>query len=51
MAQNLEKILSQPALARKMGKAGQKSLQGSFLIDEMLRQIEELYGKALKAKS
>ncbi|HTC19861.1 MAG TPA: glycosyltransferase, partial [bacterium] len=51
MAQGLEKLLSQPVLARKMGKAGQKSLHGSFLIDEMLRQIEVLYAKALKAGS
>lgn len=47
MAESLSAILSDPRLGRKMGKAGRQILQGSFLIDEMLRQIERTYEKAL----
>lgn len=43
MAKSLHSILSNPRLGRKMGKAGRGLLQGSFLINEMLRQIEEIY--------
>jgi glycosyltransferase involved in cell wall biosynthesis len=46
LAESLFRILKEPALARKMGKAGRKALQGSFLIDEMLTQIEQVYEKA-----
>lgn len=34
-------------MARQMGQRGRKALKGSFLIDEMLRQIEATYEKAL----
>ncbi len=47
MAESLSTILSNPRLGRKMGKAGREVLQGTFLIDEMLRQIERTYEKAL----
>jgi glycosyltransferase involved in cell wall biosynthesis len=47
LAESLYKILSDPALARKMGKEGRKRLKGSFLIDEMLHQIERVYEKSL----
>lgn len=47
MAESLSKILTDPRLGKKMGKAGRELLQGSFLIDEMLRQIEKTYEKAL----
>jgi len=43
MAEALAKILSNQALARKMGKAGQKRLKGTFLINQMLLEIEKLY--------
>jgi glycosyltransferase involved in cell wall biosynthesis len=43
MAASLGEILAKPALARKMGSAGSKALRGSFLIREMLSQIEQLY--------
>jgi len=47
MAESLAKILTEPKLGKKMGKAGRELLKGSFLIDEMLRQIEKTYEKAL----
>jgi glycosyltransferase involved in cell wall biosynthesis len=47
MAGSLKTILTDPRLGRKMGKAGRELLRGSFLIDEMLRQIEHTYEKAL----
>ncbi len=50
MAQDLERILRNPALARRLGANGRKGLKGSFQIREMLRQIEQLYESALKAK-
>jgi len=43
MATSLLKLLRNPGLRRKMGEAGRKSLRGSFLIAEMLRQIEKVY--------
>jgi len=47
MADSLAKVLADPKLGRKMGKAGRGLLKGSFLIDEMLHQIEKTYEKAL----
>ncbi|HJT24886.1 MAG TPA: glycosyltransferase, partial [bacterium] len=47
MAESLSKILTDPHLGKKMGRAGRELLQGSFRIDEMLRQIEKTYEKAL----
>ncbi len=51
MAEALAKILANKSLARKMGKAGQKSLKGTFLIDRMLVEIEKLYGALMARKS
>jgi glycosyltransferase involved in cell wall biosynthesis len=45
MAESLSKILTDRKLAAQMGKAGRKALKGTFLIDEMLRQIEKVYEK------
>ena len=50
MAQDLARILMNPGLARRLGANGRKGLRGSFQIREMLRQIEQLYESALKAK-
>ena len=50
MAQCLERILKDRALAKKMGAAGRKGLKGSFVIIEMLRQIEALYEEVLQSK-
>jgi glycosyltransferase involved in cell wall biosynthesis len=47
MAESLRQLLSNPSMARQMAKRGRKALAGSFLIDEMLRQIEAAYEKAL----
>lgn len=47
MADSLFMILSNSHLGRKMGKTGREMLRGTFLIDEMLRQIEKTYEKAL----
>ncbi len=47
MAENLYKGLSHPQRARKMGQAGRKALKGTFLIQEMLREIERTYEKTL----
>jgi glycosyltransferase involved in cell wall biosynthesis len=51
MAEALAKILANKSLARKMGKAGQKSLKGTFLMDRMLVEIEKLYGALMARKS
>jgi glycosyltransferase involved in cell wall biosynthesis len=51
MAEALVKILSNKSLARKMGKAGQKSLKGTFLMNNMLLEIEKLYGALMARKS
>jgi phosphatidylinositol alpha-1,6-mannosyltransferase len=51
MAKALAKILSNKSLARKMGKAGQKSLKGTFLMNKMLLEIEKLYGALMARKS
>ncbi len=50
MAAHLSFLLRHPGTARKMGAAGKRLLKGSFQIREMLRQIEAVYGAALKAK-
>jgi glycosyltransferase involved in cell wall biosynthesis len=47
MAESLFKILSQPQRARKMGRAGRKALKGTFLIRQMLMEIERTYEKTL----
>jgi glycosyltransferase involved in cell wall biosynthesis len=47
MAESLFEILSHPRLARKMGLAGRHALKGTFLIREMLREIEKTYEKTL----
>jgi glycosyltransferase involved in cell wall biosynthesis len=51
MAAALIKILTNRTLAQKMGKAGQKSLGGTFLMDQMLMGIEKLYGALIARKS
>jgi glycosyltransferase involved in cell wall biosynthesis len=51
MGDALVKILSNKSLAQKMGKAGQKSLKGTFLMDKMLMEIEKLYGALMARKS
>jgi len=43
MVESLAKVLQDPALGRKMGAAGRKALQGTFLIGKMLGEIEKLY--------
>ncbi len=43
MSESLFKVLSDKALARRMGLAGRKALKGTFLIENMLREIEKLY--------
>ena len=45
--EDLFRILSNPQLARKMGRAGRGALKGTFLIQEMLREIEKTYEKTL----
>ena len=45
MAESLFKILADEDLARKMGQAGKKALKGTFLIKEMLYQIEKIYAE------
>ena len=43
MAESLVNLLSNPSVARKMGAAGRQALKGTFLIGEMLAEIEKLY--------
>lgn len=43
MADSLYKILTDPKLASELAKNGKEALQGTFLIREMLREIEALY--------
>ena len=43
MVESLLKILSNPALGRKMGQAGQRALIGTFRIQMMLQEIEKIY--------
>ncbi len=50
MAGSLFKVLANETLARKMGQAGRKALKGSFVIQEMLRQIEKLYDERSNKK-
>jgi glycosyltransferase involved in cell wall biosynthesis len=50
MARSLERLLKNRALAKKMGAAGRKGLKGSFLIPEMLGQIEALYQEVMEGK-
>jgi glycosyltransferase involved in cell wall biosynthesis len=50
MARSLERLLKDRALAKKMGAAGRKGLKGSFLIPEMLGQIEALYREVMEGK-
>ncbi len=49
-AESLHKLLSDKALAEKMGKAGKRRLQGTFLIGNMLEEIEKLYDELLQGK-
>ena len=51
MAESLFKVLSQPQQGRKMGQAGRKALKGTFLIQEMLKEIEKTYGKSIVGHS
>jgi glycosyltransferase involved in cell wall biosynthesis len=51
MSEALFRILSRKSLGQKMGKAGQKSLKGTFLMDQMLLEIEKLYGGLASRKS
>jgi glycosyltransferase involved in cell wall biosynthesis len=43
MAQSLQELLTYRGLASKMGRAGRRRLTGTFLIHEMLREIEKIY--------
>ncbi len=43
LAESLFKILSQPNQAKKMGQAGRRALKGTFLIQEMMKEIEKVY--------
>ena len=43
MAGSLDWILNHSRQARQMGEAGKKALKGTFLIGNMLREIEKLY--------
>ncbi len=45
MAEGLFTVLSDTRLGLKMGRAGKEMLQGTFLIGEMLRRIENTYEK------
>jgi len=50
MAGSLLKILSNKALARKMGRSGRKSLKGTFRMGKMLAEIEKLYDELARRK-
>ena len=43
LAEDLNRILSDKGLGKKMGLAGKRALKGTFRINEMLREIEKLY--------
>lgn len=48
MAESLFRILSDKPLAKRMGLAGRRKLQGTFLIGEMLSEIEKLYDELVQ---
>jgi glycosyltransferase involved in cell wall biosynthesis len=50
LAGSLFRILSNKALARKMGMAGRKSLKGTFQMGKMLAEIEKLYDELARRK-
>ncbi len=49
MADSLAILLKDPAKARQMGQAGNRALKGTFLIKEMLKEIEKNYQEALRS--
>jgi glycosyltransferase involved in cell wall biosynthesis len=50
MAQSLSNLLAHRGLASKMGRAGRRNLKGTFVIGEMLQEIEKLYESFLKKR-
>lgn len=51
MSESLLELLSHRGLAGKMGRAGHRRLTGTFLIHEMLKEIERLYKSCLKKEN
>lgn len=47
MAESLAILLKDPDKARRMGEAGRRALKGTFLIREMLKEIEKNYQRVL----
>ena len=47
MAESLAVLLKDPDKARRMGAAGRRALKGTFLIREMLKEIEKNYQRVL----
>lgn len=45
MAESLHRLITEPKTALEMGRNGRKALKGTFLIREMLSEIEKLYLK------
>lgn len=45
LADRLERLLSEPGLARRMGEAARRKVEGSFSADAVLPQVERLYGE------
>ncbi len=50
MAHSLSRILNDRELGMRLGQEGRKGLKGSYLIKEMLAQIESLYQEVIKGK-
>jgi glycosyltransferase involved in cell wall biosynthesis len=45
LAESLHQVLSNPSRAKAMGAAGRRALRGTFLIAQMLKEIEKIYDK------
>lgn len=50
LADNLARLLEDPALARQLGDAGRKDAYGYFSLDRMGREIEETYEALIQEK-
>jgi glycosyltransferase involved in cell wall biosynthesis len=51
LSQALQKLLSNPALAKEMGKAGRERVRKKFLLEKTVDDYENLYAEIKKARS
>ncbi len=48
MAESIMKIIQNPDLAKKMGRAGRKRVEGKFSLQRMVREYEQIYKECLR---